>query len=149
MHAVLIPTDGMPHRVEVEVDQFGSALRGLQRLVGGNIDVFDALWEGSPSLYVNDEGLYECEANRCIVATREMEQAGYLNMFDFRTPAKEGRPFTVLFGDIVALGLDPETGEDRDVTPEEADKVCEYFSSVQCGPGSGALQLKCRGRLLR
>ena len=52
-------------------------------------------------------------------------------------------PFDVIFGEniclyvnIVAVGFDPETGMDRDLTGAEMAQVSDYFTKVSA-PGSG------------
>lgn len=144
MNGVLIPTYGQPTDIDIRADGSGGTLRALQQLVGGNIELFDAVFDEDICLYVNDEGLHacapKCAPNRAIYATRSMEESGYLSQMDYSTSVKEGELYTILFGDIVAVGFDPETGEDRDLTHAEADEVKRYFSEVS-GPGSGAFEV--------
>lgn len=45
--------------------------------------------------------------------------------------------YTVLNGDIVAVGFDPETGESRSLTDGETVRVEGYFTVIS-KPGSGA-----------
>ena len=45
-----------------------------------------------------------------------------------------------IFGDMVCVGFDPETGEDRDITDEEAQRVMERFGSDE-SIESGGLEL--------
>lgn len=68
------------------------------------------------SLYVNEEGLFTCPPNRAIFATEEMAKAGYLSQLDYSKVVEMGDFYTVLNGDIVAVGFDPETGESHDCT---------------------------------
>lgn len=49
----------------------------------------------------------------------------------------EGDTYTVLNGDIVAVGFDPETGESRSLTDGETARVEGYFTVIS-RPGSGA-----------
>lgn len=65
-----------------------------------------------------------------------MEEAGYVSQLDYDHAVKEGELYTVLFGDLVAVGFDPETGEDRDLTDSEVQTVSDYFTKVSA-PGSG------------
>ena len=37
--------------------------------------------------------------------------------------------YDIVFGDMVCVGFDPKTGEDRDITPEERERVTERFGS--------------------
>lgn len=85
---------------------------------------------------MNEEGLYNCPPNRAVYATHGMEEAGYISQIDYSHTVKEGELYTVLFGDLVAVGYDPETGEDRDLTDNELRTVSDYFTKVSA-PGSG------------
>lgn len=55
MKGMLIPTNGNPVEIDIEVDEAGSTLHDLQRLVGGNIEPFDVIFGEGISLYVNEE----------------------------------------------------------------------------------------------
>ena len=109
MKGMLIPTNGNPVEIDIEVDETGSTLHDLQRLVGGNIESF---------------------------ATKGMEEAGYLSMMDYSSPVKEGELYSILCGDLVAVGFDFETGENRDLSADEMSRVADYFTEVS-KPGSG------------
>lgn len=109
-------------------DKNGSTLRPLQALVGGNIEAFDIAFGETVSLYVNEEGLFTCPPNRAIFATEEMAKAGYLSQLDYSKVVEMGDFYTVLNGDIVAVGFDPETGESA--------RVEGYFTVIS-EPGSG------------
>lgn len=135
MKAVHIPTDRMPVTIDLEPDADGSTLDALQRLVGGNIEAFDVLFGSEICIYCNDEGLFTCQPNRAIFATKSMEQAGYLSQMDYIHPVREGDLYTILFGDLVATGYDPETGEGRDLTDAEIQLVEHYFTYIS-GPES-------------
>lgn len=76
MKGMLIPTNGNPVEIDIEVDETGSTLHDLQRLVGGNIEPFDVIFGEGISLYVNEEGLFTCPPNRAVYATKGMEEAG-------------------------------------------------------------------------
>lgn len=69
MKGMLIPTNGNPVEIDIEVDETGSTLHDLQRLVGGNIESFDVIFGEGTSLYVNEEGLFTCPPNRAVYAT--------------------------------------------------------------------------------
>lgn len=116
MKGMLIPTNGNPVEIDIEVDETGSTLHDLQRLVGGNIEPFDVIFGEGISLYVNEEGLFTCPPNRAVYATKGMEEAGYLSMMDYSSPVKEGELYSILCGDLVAVGFDFETGENRDLS---------------------------------
>lgn len=136
MKGVLIPTDGAPRPIDIQKDSDGSALHSLQQLVGGNIEAFPVIFGDDICVYVNEEGLYNCSPNRAVYATQGMEEAGYISQLDYDHAVKEGELYTVLFGDLVAVGYDPETGEDRDLTDSEVATVSDYFTKVST-PGSG------------
>lgn len=108
----------------------------LQALVGGNIETFDIAFGEEVSLYVNEEGLFTCPPNRAIFATEEMAKAGYLSQLDYSKVVEMGDFYTVLNGDIVAVGFDPETGESRSLTDGETARVEGYFTVIS-EPGSG------------
>lgn len=136
MKAMLIPVDGKPTAIDIHPDKTGSTLRDLQKLVGGNIDVFDVIFGEDVSIYVNDEGLFTCPPNRAVYATKDMAEAGYLSQVDYSRAVKEGELYTILFGNLVAVGFDPETGYTRDLTEAEMQAVSRYFTEVSA-PGSG------------
>lgn len=136
MKGVLIPTDGAPRPIDIQKDSDGLALHSLQQLVGGNIEAFPVIFGDDICVYVNEEGLYNCPPNRAVYATQGMEEAGYISQLDYDHAVKEGELYTVLFGDLVAVGYDPETGEDRDLTDSEVATVSDYFTKVST-PGSG------------
>lgn len=137
MKGMLIPTNGNPVEIDIEVDEAGSTLHDLQRLVGGNIEPFDVIFGEGISLYVNEEGLFTCPPNRAVYATKGMEEAGYLSMMDYSSPVKEGELYSILCGDLVAVGFDFETGENRDLSVDEMSRVADYFTEVS-KPGSGS-----------
>lgn len=68
------------------------------------------------------------------------EEAGYLSMMvsmmDYGSPVKEGELYSILCGDLVAVGFDFETGENRDLSADEMSRVADYFTEVS-KPGSG------------
>lgn len=136
MKAMLIPTGGEPVEIDIRADEKGSTLSDLQRLVGGSIEPFDVIFGEGISLYVNEDGLFTCPPNRAVYATKGMEDAGYLSMMDYSTPVREGELYSILCGDLVAVGFDFETGEARDLTPDEMSRVNSYFTEVS-KPGSG------------
>ena len=134
---MLIATGEPPREVTLLPDKNGSTLKPLQALVGGNIEAFDIAFGEGVSLYVNEEGLFTCPPNRAIFATEEMAKAGYLSQLDYSKVVEMGDFYTVLNGDIVAVGFDPETGESRSLTDGETARVEGYFTVIS-RPGSGA-----------
>lgn len=136
IRAMLIATGEPPREVTLLPDKNGSTLKPLQALVGGNIETFDIAFGEGGSLYVNEEGLFTCPPNRAIFATEEMAKAGYLSQLDYSKVVEMGDFYTVLNGDIVAVGFDPETGESRSLTDGETARVEGYFTVIS-RPGSG------------
>lgn len=121
-----------PYLKEIEPDQKGSYLSALQAEVGGWIEPFDVLYGTEPSIYVNENFLFDgSQPNRAIYATAEMEKAGYLSQFDYAHVAKAGECYDIVNGTFVAVGLDPESGESRSVTDEEFQKVMATFGNVE------------------
>lgn len=51
-----------------------------------------------------------------------------------------GEVIDILFGPIVAVGFDPLTGEDRDISDEEIQRVKERFSGSVAADNSGAAE---------
>lgn len=66
----------------------------------------------------------------------DLYEAGYLSMMDYSSPVKEGELYSILCGDLVAVGFDFETGENRDLSADEMSRVADYFTEVS-KPGSG------------
>ncbi len=139
MRGLLIRTDREPVIIDIEQDEHGSTLHALQKEVGGNIEAFSPLFGEGIDLYVNEDGLSICPPNRAIYATKAMEEEGYLSQMDYSHVAKEGELYTILFGDIVAVGFDPETGDSRSLTCDEVEQVNAYFTKVS-PPGSGLME---------
>ena len=112
------------------------------------------LFDDAPAGYCNEEGALGAtflDANRAVYADKAMEDAGFLSQLDFRTPVREGDLFTIVFGDMVFTGFDPETGGSRDISPEECKRVRERFGgagSIDSG-ASELLSVALAGRLRR
>ena len=139
LEVMVIPTGGLPYRKTLEADSSGSFLHALQACVGGMIEPADYIFGDAPAVYVNEEGLFGASldtANRAVYATREMAGAGYLSQMDYSHAVEEGELYSIVFGNMVCVGFDPETGEDRDIIDEEAARVVERFGggeSIQSG----------------
>lgn len=88
---------------------------------------------------VNDDGTSEFGPNRAIYATRAMEERGYLSQIDYRHVPAEGELYTILHGQIVALGFEPDSGASVSLTEEQAETVTEYFTETSPA-GSGLLE---------
>ena len=92
------------------------------------------LFDDAPTVYCNEGGKLAgsgCRPNRAIYATEAMANAGYASPSD---PSRAVRPdelYDIVFGDMVCVGFDPETGEDRDITTEECERVIERFGSCE------------------
>lgn len=123
--AVLVPVGFDP--VAIEIDD----TRDIMSHVGGIIDEAsgylppDAL-PFNLSMYVNDEGQYSCQPNRAFYATESMEHEGYYSAIDGK-PVVSGLPSSLLFGNIVITGFDPETGEDKSLSAGEMMDAMNYF----------------------
>lgn len=131
MKALLIPVGEEPREVEI------NGLADLQALVDGHIDAVGWVFNDAPTLYVNDEGkMNGMLPNRAIYVTAE--DAG-CQKWDGGAWA-EGEVLDILYGPIVAVGLDSRTGEDRDILPEEAGRVRERFSGSVEAVNSGAIE---------
>ena len=121
MKAVLVPVGKMPEVVELD----DGNLRSMQVAVGGCIEPCSWVFNDEPAVYVNDEGKFACEPNRAVYATEADEGCVRWD----GTTVHEGDLLDILFGDVLCVGLDPETGESRDVTDEEAQRVMDRFGS--------------------
>lgn len=154
LDVMVVPVGREPEPKTLESDENGSFLKVLQGCVGGPIEPLPWLFDDAPAGYCNEEGMLGAtflDANRAVYATKAMEDAGFLSQLDFATPVREGDLFTIVFGDMVFCGFDPETGESRDITPEECERVRECFGgaeSIDSG-ASELLSLALAGRLRR
>ncbi|WP_418741890.1 DUF3846 domain-containing protein [Enorma massiliensis] len=151
LEIMVIPTGGLPYRKTLEADARGSFLHGLQACVGGPIEPAGYIFGDAPAVYVNEEGLLTASldtANRAIYATREMAEMGYLSQMDYSHAVEEGELYSIVFGDMVCVGFDPETGEDRDITDAEAERVMERFGSDESimSGGLGLIRMIARGK---
>lgn len=142
LEAIIVPVGGTPYPKTLEADENGSFLRALQECVGGRIEPMGYLFDDAPTVYCNEEGKLAgsgCRPNRAIYATEEMAEAGYASPNDPSRAVKPNELFDIVFGDMVCVGFDAETGEDRDITPEERERVTERFGSGE-SIGSGELE---------
>lgn len=103
------------------------SLQDLQHRVGGYIEPFNMLFE-NVTLYVNEDGMRMCEPNRLIVATQYMADNLRIEPLS---------PVTILYGNIIAVGRDQDTGDDRSLTKQEEQLIRGYFHEL-AKPGSGA-----------
>ncbi len=132
LEAMIVPVGGKPYPKTLEADENGSFLRALQECVGGRIEPMGYQFDDAPTVYCNEEGKLAGSGyrpNRAVYATEAMEHAGYASPNDPSRAVRPGEFFDIVFGDMVCVGFDPETGEDRDIAPEERERVTERFGS--------------------
>ena len=132
LKAVIVPVGGAPYPKTLEADENGSFLRALQECVGGPIEPMGHLFGDAPTVYCNEEGKLAgsgCRPNRAVYATEAMASAGYVSPSAPGRAVKPDELYDIVFGDMVCVGFDPETGEDRDITPEEREHVIKRFGS--------------------
>ena len=132
LEAMIVPVGEKPYLKTLEADENGSFLRALQECVGGHIEPMGYLFDDAPTAYCNEVGKLAgrgCRPNRAIYATEAMANAGYVSPNDPSRAVKPDELYDIVFGDMVCVGFDPETGEDRDITPEERERVTERFGS--------------------
>ena len=114
-------------RIDLMEDGNGNiSLQDLQHRVGGYVEPFNMLFE-NVTLYVNEEGMRMCEPNRLIVATQYMADNLRIEPLS---------PVAILYGNIIAVGRDQDTGDDRSLTEQEEQLVRGYFHEL-AKPGSG------------
>lgn len=139
------PDNAFIHSIREEIDENSSeAMSELCALVRMDaremLDLIGKRSEAKGSLVLPRDcatmGLFTCPPNRAVYATKGMEEAGYLSMMDYSSPVKEGELYSILCGDLVAVGFDFETGENRDLSADEMSRVADYFTEVS-KPGSG------------
>lgn len=132
LEAMIVPVGGAPYPKTLEADENGSFLRALQECVGSRIEPMGYLFDDAPTVYCNEEGKLAgsgCRPNRAVYATEAMASAGYASPSAPGRAVKPGELFDIVFGDMVCVGFDPETGEDRDIAPGERERVVERFGS--------------------
>lgn len=154
LDVMVVPIGREPELRTLEPDEEGSFLKALQGCVGGLIEPMGWLFDDEPAGYCNEEGLLGAtflDANRAVYATKAMEDAGFLSQLDGQSPVREGDLFTIVFGDMVFCGFDPETGENRDITSEECERVRERFGGTESIESGAAelLSIVLAGRLRR
>lgn len=160
MRALLIGIDDV-EEIDIEQDpRTGSCYDSLRKAVGGLIEPFTPLYGPEVTLYVNDNGIAEgCPPNRAVYANRRMVEAGYLSTIEGPSyrgterygTMREGELYAVLYGPIVAIGFDPETGEDLPLTDVQAEAVKRDFGeNAPMGPysGLGALEMLRFARMI-
>lgn len=103
--------------------------------------------------YCNDDGSYEVywdyddsiTPDQLVEAVDNWKSEGYTSpesylastLYDTVGEAQESQLYvSILCGDLVAVGFDFETGENRDLSVDEMSRVADYFTEVS-KPGSG------------
>ena len=101
--------------VEVKVGNY----KDIQRIIGCDcFDVVRWLFDDEPTCYIDDEGKYDgALPNRAIY--------------------HDGVLVDVIHGNMLFLGIDYDTGESRDITEAEAERVRARFGQGAEGAGSG------------
>ena len=120
---VIVPVNGAAEPCEVQ-----SSLRGLQAAVGGNIEAYDGLFGDDMTIYVNDMGKLTQTPNRAVYARADDPYGN-----------DEGELVEVLYGPVVVVGFNWETGESIGLTERQVDEVVSYFTDTSM-PGSGAVE---------
>ena len=124
MKAMLVPVGEEPRLVD-----FDGSMEDIQRYVGGYFDAAGWIFDDSPAVYLNDEGKFCASPNRAVYARQQ--DAGKM-LWSSPDPLREGDLVDVIYGDFLCVGFDPRTGEDRDISDEEARRVVDRFG----GPAS-------------
>lgn len=133
LEAMIVPVDELPRDITLEADEKGSFLAAMRRCVGGPIEPMGFVFDDAPTVYCNEEGKLDAVCNppnRAIYATREMTDAGYASPANPSQAVQEGEVIDIAFGDLLCVGFDAETGESRDIAPEERARVMERFGSA-------------------
>lgn len=133
IEAMIVPVNDLPRDITLEADDNGSFLAAMQGCVGGFIEPMGFVFDDAPAVYCNEEGKLDAVSNppnRAIYATREMADAGCASPADPSRPVREGEVIDIAFGDMLCVGFDAETGESRDIAPEERARVMERFGST-------------------
>lgn len=139
LDVMIVPVGGEPYMKALEADGRGSFLPALQECVGGLIAPMGYVFGDAPAVYCNDEGKLAgsgCAPNRAVYADEDMAAAGYASPSDPSRAVKPGELFDIAFGDLVCVGLDPATGESRDISTEERGRVAGRFGgreSIESG----------------
>lgn len=113
MHAVIIATDGTLDVITKPDSE--TSLSFLQQAVGGYIEPVD-LWDNI-TMYVNEEGkVYNLLYNP--VATVIAHNASAINIFDY------------IYGDVVLIGFDPESGDTVGLTQNQINFIIRDHSAM-------------------
>lgn len=151
LEAMIVPVNDLPRNITLEADENGSFLAAMRGCVGGPIEPMGFVFGDEPAVYCNEEGKLDVASNppnRAIYATCEVADAGYASPADPDRAIREGEVIDIAFGDLLCVGFDAETGESRDISPEERARVTERFGSA-ASVASGlfeAIRIACGAR---
>lgn len=137
----LMPVGEAPQVVEIPADA-GLQLEALQGLVGGCIEYLPDVRGDGFELIVNEEGLFTCEPNRAVYASRHTQETGYLSQMDYSHVVCPGELYTILHGPVVAVRNDGE-GSLTDITPGDVALIKQLY------PDSKAAQAEVARILLQ
>lgn len=118
---IVFPVGEEPRTVRIDLS---NSLEQMQMAVQGLIENVNVLRSEGIDLWVNDEGMFTEEPNRALFTTRGMAEAGCISQFSQpggpMEAAKENDLYSVLYGNVVALGFDESNGEIASLTDEQA-----------------------------
>ena len=130
---VVFPVGEEPRSVAIYLD---NSLEQMQMAVEGHVENVSVLRNEGIDLWVNGEGLFTEEPNRALFATPEMADAGYIGQFqsdgEMRS-VKPGELYTVLFGNVMAIGFDESNGEIASLTDEQVDHAIKLLGDKNSG----------------
>jgi hypothetical protein len=140
VRAVIVPVDESSYEIYLERDETGGVLKPMQEAVDGYVECVRWVFGDALDVWVNDEGIFNCEPNRAVYA--QDKHVGVLcSEFDReRKPVEKNDLITVLFGQMVVLGADLETGETRSLTDAEVERVKKTFDTAH-SIGSGKREI--------
>ena len=136
LKAMLIPLGEKPKVIDISKTDI---CKEFHNLVGGTFDMIDwAFTDQNIDLVINDEGKFTCSPNRAIYSDKE--GIGWDNK-----PIHKGDVLDIIFGDFIAIGFDPETGDSRSLTDDEIKLVRDRFGENTILSGYlEALKIKSR-----
>ena len=123
---------------EVSIERYDEICDAVE----GGIELFNIPLIEGVDLYVNVDGLSVQYPNRAIRANKAMEEMGYYRQLTLPgyigETVKTGEIYTVLYGPILAIGFNSETGENVSLSDEQVLAVRHAFrNNGPMGPASG------------